>query len=254
MTIDTNTTVGEVAVAIPSAVKVFEKFRIDYCCNGHLPLAEACAKRGVAVDDVVLSIKASIPQAEVQRDWTAASLDELSSHIVERYHDTTRESLDRIARIVRKVVAVHGGNHPELSKLAEECEQLSGDMIPHMLKEEQVLFPYVTSLEKAVNEGTKAPTPFFGTVKNPVRMMMQEHDVVGDILGRIRVVTAEYAAPEDACGSYRELYRTLEELEHETHMHIHMENNIYFPRAVALEDQVGSTTPAEWTCGSGCSH
>jgi regulator of cell morphogenesis and NO signaling len=255
MELDVNKSVGEIAAAFPGVVKVFEKFRIDYCCAGHLPLAEACANRGVAVDDVVASIATWMPQAQPERDWNAASLDELSNHIVEKYHETTRESLERISRLVRKVVGVHGGNHPELLRLADECDRLANDMIPHMLKEEQVLFPYVTNLERALIDGQPAPTPFFGTVKNPVRKMMEEHDVVGEILGEIRKVTAEYAAPEDACGSFRELYRTLEELERETHMHIHLENNIYFPRAVALEDQSGSTIKADWACGTaGCAH
>lgn len=257
MNLDVTKSVGELAATVPGAVKVFEKMRIDYCCNGHLPLNEVAAKKGIVVDELVANIISAMPQADAIRDWSQASLDELSNHIVERYHDTTRESLERIARLVRKVVSVHGGNHPELIRLAEECERLAGDMIPHMLKEEQVLFPYVSSLERAQKTGEKAPMPFFGTVKHPVKKMMEEHDVVGSILAQIREVTADYAAPEDACGSFRELYRTLGELEEETHMHIHIENNIYFPRAVALEEDAGRA-PAnaeDFSCGmSGCSH
>jgi regulator of cell morphogenesis and NO signaling len=122
---------------------------------------------------------------------------------------------------------------------------LTGDMLPHMLKEEQILFPYVNQLDQG-----DAPTPFFGTVKNPVRMMMLEHDRVGEILAKLRVVTDGYTPPESACFSYRELYRRLAELELRTHEHIHVENNIYFPRAVALEESAGQPAAfGEGGCG-----
>ena len=124
-------------------------------------------------------------------------------------------------------------------------------MLPHMLKEEQVLFPYVAQLERG-----EAPTPFFGTVRNPVRMMMMEHDRVGGLLAQLRATTSDYALPPDACFSYRELYRRLDELELKTHEHIHIENNVYFPRAVALEDQAGNAAAGHAhghaCCGGEC--
>lgn len=126
--------------------------------------------------------------------------------------------------------------------------ELTADLLPHMLKEEQVLFPYVNQMEEAVIAKHAAPTPFFGTVKNPVRMMMLEHDRVGELLARLRVVSDGYTPPESACFSYRELYRRLADIELRTHEHIHIENNLYFPRAISLEDRAGQPN----TYGEGC--
>jgi len=137
------------------------------------------------------------------------------------------------------VLGVHGSRHSELADVRRLVAALAGDMLPHMLKEEHILFPYVDELEEAENGGP-APTPFFGTVKNPVRMLMMEHDRVGELLAELRQVTTEYAVPPDACFSYRELYRRLSDFELMTHQHIHIENNIYFPGSVALEERIGS--------------
>lgn len=149
-----------------------------------------------------------------------------------------------------KVHSVHGDRRPELAEVLEIVRALTVDMLPHMAKEEQVLFPYVDQLEK----GT-APTPFFGTVRNPVRMMMLEHDRVGEFLARLRVITGDFTPPESACFSYRELYRRFAEFETISHEHIHVENNLYFPRAIALEDRAGK--PAEFegcNMASPCNH
>ena len=181
----------------------------------------------------------------------------MSTNIVSMYHVYTREELQTIAPLANKVLSVHGERRPELAEVVALVSDLTNDMLPHMLKEEQVLFPYVQQLEAAVTAGQPAPTPFFGTVKNPVRMMMLEHDRVGELLARLRVVTSDYIPPESACFSYRELYRRLAELETQTHEHVHVENNIYFPRAVALEDEAGSASTfalTGGTCGSACGH
>jgi len=183
------------------------------------------------------------------RDWSASSLRTIASNIVKTYHDYTREELQTLTPLANKVLGVHGERHPELAEVVSLIADLSADMLPHMLKEEQVLFPYVDQLEDG-----KAPTPFFGTVKNPVRMMMLDHDRVGELLARLRTVTSDYTVPGNACFSYRELYRRLPELETLTHEHIHIENNLYFPRAVQLEDRVGKPLAGDMAghaCGCG---
>jgi regulator of cell morphogenesis and NO signaling len=248
----TSRTVGEVAAEFPAAIRVFESWSIDYCCGGRTPLADACSAAGRTVDDFVAAVESS-PVAPAA-DWKAASLAELASVVIDGYHRYTREELLTLRAIGDKVYGVHGQRHPELARVVALIADLTADMMPHMLKEEQVLFPYVTQLERGV-----APTPFFGTVKNPVRMMMMEHDAVGEILAKLRAITSDYTLPGDACFSYTQLYRRLAELETKTHEHIHIENNVYFPRAVALEEQTGNAVSGadvqgHHACGCGGHH
>lgn len=248
-------TVGELAAEVPASIRVFEAWKIDYCCGGMTPLPDACAAVGKSVDAFVTELvkTAAVPNG-MTRDWNADSLTAMAGRIVSMYHVYTREELQTIAPIADKVLGVHGVRRPELAEVVTLVAELTNDMTPHMLKEEQVLFPYVEKLEQAAATKTEAPTPFFGTVKNPVRMMMLEHDRVGELLARLRQITDDYTPPESACFSYRELYRRLAEFELRTHEHVHIENNIYFPRAVALEDKAGQAATFAGGCGSGCNH
>lgn len=251
-------TVGELAAEVPTSIRIFEAWKIDYCCGGRTPLPEACAAAGRSVEEFMIELDraATVPDGAT-RNWPADTLVSMSANIVSMYHVYTREELQTIAPIASKVLSVHGERRPELAEVVALVSDLTNDMVPHMLKEEQVLFPYVQQLEAAATAGQPAPTPFFGTVKNPVRMMMLEHDRVGEILARLRVVTSGFTPPESACFSYRELYRRLAELEKQTHEHVHVENNIYFPRAIALEDEAGNKSAFAFTggtCGSGCGH
>ncbi|HET8798551.1 MAG TPA: iron-sulfur cluster repair di-iron protein [Thermoanaerobaculia bacterium] len=230
-------TVGELAAEMPVAIRVFEAWRIDYCCGGMTPLPDACAAAGHSVDEFIAAVEAAavVPEG-VARDWSSQSLGSIAAHICETYHRYTREELETLRPLAEKVVGVHGMRHDELAAVLATLLELRNDMLPHMLKEEQVLFPFVEQLEEALDAGRPAPTPFFGTVKNPIRAMMAEHDRVGELLARLRTLTGDYTAPHDACFSYRELYRRLAEFEQRTHEHVHIENNVYFPRAVSLEE------------------
>jgi regulator of cell morphogenesis and NO signaling len=249
-----NKTVGELASDHPLSIRVFESWKIDYCCGGRTPLADACAAAGKTIEDFVAELDAAATMgSDAARDWMKESLRTVGQYVCEKYHRITREELDTINPIAEKVFGVHGQRHPELVQVLTLVRELTSDMLPHMLKEEQVLFPYVEQLEAAAIAKQPAPTPFFGTVKNPVRMMMMEHDRVGELLASLRRVTTDYALPHDACFSYRELYRRLGEFESMTHEHIHVENNVYFPRAVALEEKAGSTAEFAHHHAGGCS-
>lgn len=256
----TERTVGEVATEIPGAIRIFETWGIDYCCAGLTPVTDACERAGKTVEDLVNALSASaVPPGPLPRDWSKESLAAIARYIIDAYHDYTREELETLLALAEKVKGVHGHRHTELVRVNELVQALAVDMRPHMLKEEQVLFPYVDQLEVAATKGGPVPTPFFGTVKNPVRMMMLEHDAVGDMLRELRALTSGYEAPVDGCFSYRELFRRLAEFEQRTHEHIHLENNVYFPSAVALEDRAGN--PAAASAGAvhghgpcGCSH
>ena len=235
MTLSSNMTVREVATAIPESTRIFEKLKIDYCCGGQKPLAEACANAGVKFEELERMFEQVQATNDLAIDFQNETLPKLIDHIVEKHHVFTRDEMARLDPLFGKVVSVHGQNHPELLRADELFRSLSADLMPHMFKEEQILFPYIKELEKATVH--KLPTPFapFGTVKNPVRMMMMEHDVAGDILRELRKVTNDYAVPADACISFQTLYRALEHFERDLHQHIHLENNILFPKAVELE-------------------
>jgi regulator of cell morphogenesis and NO signaling len=248
-------TVGDLAVEVPLSIRVFEAWKIDYCCGGRTPLPDAVAAAGRTIDDFIaaLDAQATVPD-NTARDWSFDTLTTMAADIVSTYHAYTREELQTLEPLAQKVLGVHGDRRPELTDALALICALRDDMLPHMLKEEQILFPYVTQMEEAAKGHRAAPTPFFGTVKNPVRKMMAEHDRVGELLAQLRSVTADYTPPESACFSYRELYRRLSDLEQRTHEHIHIENNLYFPRAVALEESAGQPAAFGDGCGSSCAH
>lgn len=231
-------TVREIAVALPAATRLFESLSIDYCCGGQRPLGEACGKANVTVAEVLRSLEelAAEQSAEADaRDWQKESLTALVRHIVDTHHVYTKDELPRLEGLFEKVCNAHGERHPELFRLRELFAGLNYELSTHLLKEEQVLFPYIEHLEEAFNEQRRVMPPFFGTVKNPVRMMMMEHDTAGDTLAEMRQVSGNYAAQADACISFRTLYGALEAFELDLHQHIHLENNILFPRAEELE-------------------
>jgi regulator of cell morphogenesis and NO signaling len=237
MTIYATNTVRELAVVLPGATRVFEQFGIDYCCGGGHTLLYACRIADLSFDEVVRSLEEESARTNLDlRNWQEESLASLAAYIIDRHHFFTKQELERLEKLIVKVLAKHGEKHPELSEVRNLFQHLKQDLIPHMLKEEQVLFPYIARLEKAVGERRAIPPPFFGTVRNPVRMMSMEHDTAGDLLKQLRSVTNGYTPPPDACISYQTLYEALAAFEGDLHQHIHLENNILFPRAVEMEE------------------
>ncbi len=235
---DTNT-VRDLAAGIPGATRVFENFGIDYCCGGQRTLADACRIANRPVEDLLRSLEEAeraTPSGGEERDWLQESLTALAEYIVAAHHLFTRRELDRLGKLFEKVCSRHGAKHPELFEAQRVFSQLKQDLIPHMLKEEQALFPYIARLEEAVSERRAVPPPFFGTARNPVRMMMMEHDTAGELLMQLRNVTEGYTTPPDVCVSFQTLYQALAAFEADLHQHIHLENNILFPRAVEMEE------------------
>jgi regulator of cell morphogenesis and NO signaling len=238
MTINPTKTVGELAAELPGATRIFEELGIDYCCGGERPLNQACSSAGVT-EESVLGLLNDAEKLGVQSDepknWQRASLSELTDYIVSRHHSFVRTELLRLKELLAKVCSKHSTHHPELFQIRDILFRLQADLTDHMLKEERILFPYIEKLETAVGGGEQAPKPAFGTVRNPVRMMMQEHDEAGQALRSLREVSSNYQVPGDGCISFRTLYQALEEFEKDLHQHIHLENNILFPRAAELE-------------------
>lgn len=232
-------TVRELALENPAATRVFENLGIDYCCGGHKSLDEACASAKVNVDDVLNRLEQAATygaHAPAGEDWKNRSMTDLVQHIISTHHVFVKEESPRLNNLTAKVVSAHGKNHPELLRVQEIFSDLTQELASHLMKEEQILFPYIMGLEAAVTRSSAMPSSCFGTVQNPVRMMMMEHDSAGDALRELREVTKNYALPADACVSYSTLYSAIQEFERDLHQHIHLENNILFPRAIATED------------------
>lgn len=235
-------TIGELAVAMPEAIPILERLGIDYCCHGEQSVQKACGSVGISTDELLQMIGGTAKAATTAHNWTDEPIPALIRHIVETHHVYTRQAVLVLQKLAAKVRGVHGQNHPELMVVERLVAEMTTELVPHMLKEEQVLFPFVEKLDAAVAKHEEAPMPFFGTVQNPIRMMMLEHETVGEKLIELRGLTQDYTLPDEACNSYRALFAKLMELENDLHQHIHIENNILFPRALDLENHA-QTSP-----------
>jgi regulator of cell morphogenesis and NO signaling len=230
------TRVREIVVANPRAARVFEDAGVDYCCGGEKCLNDACIPTGVTAEEILKRLQEDIDKAgPVEVNWAAASLGTLAQHILDKHHRYVRNAIPRVNSLLEKVVAKHGGHHPELQGIEERFTDLGQELLMHMHKEEQLLFPYIEALDRSSAGNDRPDVPCFQTVRNPVQMMMQEHDSAGELLRAMRKLSSGYQVPTDACNSFRELYRSMEEFETDLHTHIHLENNILFPRAIELE-------------------
>lgn len=234
----TTKTVREIALEMPVTTRVFEEFKIDYCCGGRKPFVEACQNVGANPDIVLQKIEDVIESIESKEfEWLKdTTLCDLIGYILETHHTFTRDEIFNLTPLMAKVASRHGENHPELLELEQLFNELCNDLGPHLLKEEQVLFPYVEKLERSLLNSASVPFSCFGTVQNPVRMMMMEHDTAGDLLKKMREITNDYTLPEGACPSYTALFNRLEAFEKDLHQHIHLENNLLFPKAIELEE------------------
>ncbi len=228
MNITDSTTVADIASAIPSSIRVFQRYGIDFCCGGKTPLAVACQDHGIPLGDIVAAIDRSALDAPPdRRDWNTEPLHMLIDHIISRYHDSLREELPRLESMAAKVRRVHGGKAAHLARLDEVVSELSAELRSHMRKEELVLFPAIRALEEG-----RPPTGL--RVDAPIAAMTHEHDLAGALIAELRAITQGYVPPVWACETFRALYHGLSELETAMHLHVHLENNVLFPRALAL--------------------
>lgn len=232
-------TIADMVRESPLRANIFERYRIDYCCNGNRTLEEVCAERSLDAERIRAELSAS-PNDGAGRDFDAMALADLADYIVERHHDYLRVNLPSIDQKAQRVVAVHGANHGFLAKVERVFQGLSDELTQHMMKEEMVLFPLIGRMEQAEQHGQAAPPAPGGSVRNPIRMMEHEHDDVGRDLEAIRELTSSFELPAGACNTFRALYAQLEDLERDLHVHIHLENNILFPKAAELEQRLAA--------------
>ncbi|MCC7234336.1 MAG: iron-sulfur cluster repair di-iron protein [Bryobacterales bacterium] len=234
-------TVAEIAAGSIAAVRVFEKLGIDYCCGGKRPLADVCREKGYDTQAVERELEEAARQAPASEvDWNTAPLEGLIAHIVSTHHDYLRREFPAIQMRLDKVYRVYNERYgPTLQGLPEAFAGLRSEMEAHTQKEEMMLFPAITASEAAAKSGQSQPASPLGSVATPIRVMEAEHDDAGRSLAEIRRITGGYHLPDYACVTYRALMRGLQDLEHDLHVHVHLENNILFPRALQLEASKG---------------
>jgi regulator of cell morphogenesis and NO signaling len=234
-TLDTN--VGEIVAGDIRAAEVFERYGIDFCCGGRRTLREACRERDVNPGDVLAEVAQACHRDAAAPAAAELDPDTLIAYITDHHHAYVRRMLPALAARTRKVASSHGLTHPELHEVAGLTQVISDEMFAHMDKEERILFPYISALWAAERRGVAVPAAPFGSVDNPIRVMEHEHEETGAALARIRALTHDYAVPAGACSTYLLCLRELEEFERDLHVHVHLENNVLFPRARAMTER-----------------
>lgn len=236
---DKEVTVGELVTKDFRKAEVFKKFGLDFCCGGKKTLTKACNEKGLDVVQVEKELKAIDEQPmKTSQDFNQWELDFLADYIYNTHHKYVAQSIPIIFEYTQKVAKVHGDRHPETIEIANSFLKVADELNNHMMKEENLLFPAIKALVASKKANTAAEASPFGTIQNPIRMMEMEHEAVGNEMEGINLLTNNYTPPEDACTTYRLAYAKLKEFEEDLHQHIHLENNILFPRAVELEKEV----------------
>tara|TARA_R110002050_G_scaffold165031_3_gene295325 strand:- start:7408 stop:8139 length:732 start_codon:yes stop_codon:yes gene_type:complete len=219
---------------------VFNKYGIDFCCKGDRTLGDVCEKKGLETKEVLEKLNAVLNSTVNQSiDYKSWPLDLLAEYIEKKHHRYVEEKIPVLLQFLNKLCSVHGERHPELFTINEEFTACANALTAHMKKEELVLFPFVKRMVKAKLDDSAVQSPQFGTVENPIAMMMQEHDTEGERFRKIAELTNNYNPPADGCNTYQVTFAMLNEFEQDLHLHIHLENNILFPEAIKLEKQIG---------------
>ncbi|MFO8000799.1 MAG: iron-sulfur cluster repair di-iron protein [Marinilabilia sp.] len=238
MQLNENTIVGDVVRTSFKTAPLFEQNRIDFCCGGNISLKEASNKAGVDVQALIADLNSAMKEEDFDaRFIESLSPDQLADYIEKRHHSYVKEKIPFIKQKLQKLCDVHGGNHPELFKISESFEEGAGNLSMHLMKEELVLFPMIRKLTKA-KDGEAVDLKQFGDVQSPITVMLEEHQTEGDRFDTISELTNQYQTPEDGCETYEVTMKSLQDFEQDLHRHIHLENNILFPEAIKMEEEL----------------
>lgn len=239
MEIHEDYTIGEIVSKDYRTASVFESLGIDFCIKGDRTINEICENRGIDYQDLVVNIESATSEANIE-DYTYDEweLDKLADHIEQVHHKYVEQQIPTIKRHLDKTCELHGAKHPELFEVQNLFNKSAGEFAMHMKREELILFPFIKKMVKAKRQNEVLPVPHFGTVKNPVQKMMDEHIDEGARFEKINEITQNYKLPSDACGTYQICFGYLEEFEKDLRLHLHLENNILFPKAIELEKQL----------------
>lgn len=232
-------TIGEMVAENYRSAAVFKKHEIDFCCNGNRSIEQACHNNAASIDavknDLRLVKESSGNKEAVVNDFASWPLDLLVSYIEKKHHRYVTKQVPVLKEYLDKLCKVHGGKHPELIEINLLFSGCAAELSSHMKKEEQVLFPFIMKMVMAKEENAGRFSAPFGSVQNPISMMMKEHDTEGKRFRKIKELSENYMPPPDACNTYRVTYALLQEFEDDLHLHIHLENNILFPKSVEME-------------------
>lgn len=241
MDISEQTLIGGLVAKDYRTASVFKQYGIDFCCNGNRSIADACEEKQVDAATLIDALLQVHRQGNVTAtDYDAWPPDLLADYIEKKHHRYVESKIQEISPFLEKVVRVHGDHHPELKEVERLFTVSAGELTAHMKKEEMILFPFICKMASANPSGAAVQAPF-GTVQNPIRMMMHEHDGEGERFRKIAALTDNYNPPADACNTYKVTFSLLKEFEEDLHLHIHLENNILFPKAIELEAGRGAS-------------
>ncbi|UJH90850.1 iron-sulfur cluster repair di-iron protein [Antarcticibacterium sp. 1MA-6-2] len=231
-------TVADLVTENIKAAHVFKKYGIDFCCGGGITIEKACLKANVSFPDLEKDLLNLAKNGERSTNYNSWKLDFLTDHIINVHHTYVAENIPLLLQYADRVVKVHGHHYTELQEIQDLLITVAGELSAHMKKEELILFPFIKKLVKAEAEGTEVPETHFGPVDNPIRMMEAEHEEAGDILRTIATLSNNYTPPQGACNTYRAFYAKLDEFEQDLHQHVHLENNILFPKTLKMEKEL----------------
>ncbi|WP_425391090.1 iron-sulfur cluster repair di-iron protein [Ekhidna sp.] len=239
MTISSQQIIGELVAKDYRTASIFKKRNIDFCCNGDRTIEEACDLKNININEVIDELNEVMNDSGTSTDYIAKlAPEDLADYIIEKHHTYVERRLPEIKTYLKKVAAVHGEHNPELIKIRDLFEASSGELAKHMKKEEMILFPFIRKMAKAKTSGEPLDAPHFGTAENPIRMMKEEHANEGERFSEIAKLSGNYSPPTHACNTYRVSYAMLREFEEDLHRHIHLENNILFPKALEMEKEL----------------
>ncbi len=229
--------VGEWVAADYRLANVFSRHGIDFCCGGSRPVAEACAEKGISVETLLSEAQGARETSGVGEQYNQWSLDFLADYIVNQFHVYTREMLGQVDQYAGAVAHAHGAAHPETVTIAALWRSLGAQMTAHLRDEEELLFPSIKQLVQRGPAGDLLPSLAPGSAQALIAQMGAEHEEVGDTLAELERLSGGYAVPADGCNTYRALYGSMAEFEATTKKHIHLENNILFPKALRLAQE-----------------
>lgn len=235
---DSNTTLRAIALEHPATIRVFEQFQLDYCCGGNRPLGEVCAEKCIAAEIVLAALAEAVHDKPGAEDYSHATPAQLIRHIVGTHHAYVRSELPRLQAMAERVATKHGPLHPEATLIERNLAQLAEDLIFHLNKEERILFPYIEGLEQSCKDNAAPPSACFGSVESPIQQMVHEHEGAAALLEEMRTATQGFTPWPGACPTTGGLYYGLKAFESDLHRHVHLENNLLFPRAIALEQEL----------------
>jgi len=234
-------TLAQIVTKDHRAAGIFEKHNLDFCCKGNKSLSEACKENKLDAQEILAELQnGTISTNENSLRSNEWELDFLADYIINNHHQYVRNSIPIISAHAEKVAHVHGEHHPETIEINKIFSVVYKDLRQHIMKEEEILFPYIKYLVKVKNNGSKPERPYFSTIKNPINMMESEHTSAGDSLFKIRKLSDNYFLPSDACTTYSTYYKELKEFEEDLHKHVYLENYILFPKAIKLEEKIFS--------------